>query len=152
MQLLRKKAPTDQLDLLDANRAEASQTIAASDVCQASAPPSLPEPATTAKFVANGLPLVVPIVSIDEDPSNPRTEFPDAEIEELAEDIRQHFQGAVVWNVPNSTITTHEYPLVVDVDLDGHADMVTVGNDNYPWPGQTVAIHGVRVFQDLDNS
>ena len=90
MQLFRKKAPADQLDLLDANRGEASQTIAASDVGQASAPPSLPEPATTATFVANGLPLFVPIASIDEDPSNPRTEFLEVELAELADDIRQH--------------------------------------------------------------
>ena len=92
MQLFRKKTPADQLDLLDANRAEASQTIAASDVGRASAPPSResPRPTTTATVVANGLPLFVPIASIDEDPSNPRTEFSDAEIEELAEDIRRH--------------------------------------------------------------
>jgi ParB family transcriptional regulator, chromosome partitioning protein len=37
-----------------------------------------------------GEPLLVPIDRIDEDPDNPRTEFPDADIEELADDIRQH--------------------------------------------------------------
>jgi ParB family chromosome partitioning protein len=36
-----------------------------------------------------GLPLFIPIGLIDEDPSNPRTEFPDTEIDELADDVRQ---------------------------------------------------------------
>ena len=39
---------------------------------------------------AHGLPLLVPITSIDEDQNNPRTTFPDTEIDELADDIRQH--------------------------------------------------------------
>jgi ParB family transcriptional regulator, chromosome partitioning protein len=34
--------------------------------------------------------LVLPLAALCEDPNNPRTEFPDEEIEELAEDIRQH--------------------------------------------------------------
>jgi len=38
----------------------------------------------------DGRPLVVALNRIEEDPNNPRTEFPDAEINELAEDIRQH--------------------------------------------------------------
>jgi len=37
-----------------------------------------------------GEPLVVSIDLLDEDSDNPRTEFPDAELDELAEDIRQH--------------------------------------------------------------
>ena len=32
----------------------------------------------------------MPITSIDEDPNNPRTTFPDTEIDELADDMRQH--------------------------------------------------------------
>ena len=37
-----------------------------------------------------GEPLVVSIDLLDEDSDNPRTEFPDADLDELAEDIRQH--------------------------------------------------------------
>lgn len=45
---------------------------------------------TTPAAKANaGQPLLVPVSRLIEDPANPRTEFPDAEIEELAEDIRQ---------------------------------------------------------------
>jgi ParB family transcriptional regulator, chromosome partitioning protein len=33
---------------------------------------------------------MVPVTSLCEDPDNPRTEFPNEEIDELAEDIRQH--------------------------------------------------------------
>ena len=34
--------------------------------------------------------MQVAIHLLDEDANNPRTEFPDAELDELAEDIRQH--------------------------------------------------------------
>ena len=43
-----------------------------------------------AKRIATGRPLIVPTTSLFEDPNNPRTEFLQAELEELAEDIRQH--------------------------------------------------------------
>ena len=36
---------------------------------------------------ADGLPLLLPVDSLEEDPGNPRTEFPDEEIAELARDI-----------------------------------------------------------------
>jgi ParB family transcriptional regulator, chromosome partitioning protein len=37
----------------------------------------------------SGTPRMVPTSQIDEDPANPRTEFPDAKVDELADDIRQ---------------------------------------------------------------
>ena len=37
-----------------------------------------------------GQPLIVSTASLFEDPNNARTEFPQAELEELAADIRQH--------------------------------------------------------------
>jgi ParB family chromosome partitioning protein len=37
----------------------------------------------------DGRPLIVPLGLLDEDPNNPRTEFPEAELDELADDIRQ---------------------------------------------------------------
>ena len=37
-----------------------------------------------------GEPLLIPLSALCEDPDNPRTEFPPAELQELAEDIRQH--------------------------------------------------------------
>ncbi|MDH4061450.1 MAG: ParB/RepB/Spo0J family partition protein [Aquincola sp.] len=37
-----------------------------------------------------GEPLLVLLSALCEDPANPRTEFPEAELQELAEDIRQH--------------------------------------------------------------
>ena len=40
--------------------------------------------------ISTGQPLMVLTASLFEDPNNPRTEFPQAELEELAEDIRQH--------------------------------------------------------------
>jgi ParB family transcriptional regulator, chromosome partitioning protein len=42
------------------------------------------------KPTATGEPLMVPVGLIDEDPGNPRTAFPEMQIHELAQDIRQH--------------------------------------------------------------
>jgi len=42
------------------------------------------------RAVSNGRPSIFPTAILFEDPSNPRTQFPEAELEELAEDIRQH--------------------------------------------------------------
>ena len=50
-------------------------------------------PPTTAKPHAGNavsrLAWMVPVNLVDEDPNNPRTEFPEAELNELADDIRQ---------------------------------------------------------------
>ena len=43
-----------------------------------------------ASSVSTGQPSIVPTASLFEDPNNPRTEFPQAELEELTDDIRQH--------------------------------------------------------------
>jgi ParB family transcriptional regulator, chromosome partitioning protein len=48
-----------------------------------------PVPSTRPTTRNDGRPLVVPVDYIAEDPNNPRTEFPEAEIDELADDIRQ---------------------------------------------------------------
>ncbi len=45
---------------------------------------------TTSQRVVPSAPQLLPIAALCEDPTNPRTEFPDAEFDELAEDIRQH--------------------------------------------------------------
>ncbi len=44
----------------------------------------------TNSSISTGRPSMIPTTSLFEDPNNPRTEFPQAELEELAEDIRQH--------------------------------------------------------------
>src|SRR6218665_909460 len=53
--------------------------------------------------------------------------------------------GAVRWQVRNSSGTTHEYPLVVDVDGDDAAEIIVVSN-NHAYPGQ----NGIRVFHDRE--
>ena len=66
-----------QLDLLG-DAPAAKFPIPASRAKAKAAPPS-----------ASGIPRLVPTSHIDEDPANPRTEFPDAKVDELADDIRQ---------------------------------------------------------------
>lgn len=44
----------------------------------------------TITSISTGRPWMAATTNLFEDPNNPRTEFPEAELEELAEDIRQH--------------------------------------------------------------
>lgn len=55
--------------------------------------------------------------------------------------------GQIRFNIPNPSGTLFEYPLVVDIDNDGHAEIVLVSN-NYAFSGTT----GVRVFESASNS
>jgi ParB family transcriptional regulator, chromosome partitioning protein len=89
MRWLSKKAPAAQLDLLEAKLDAASRPTLAASPTPAGAATDTPELAQRASTDIVGLPLCIPIGLIDEDPRNPRTEFPDAEIDELADDVRQ---------------------------------------------------------------
>jgi ParB family transcriptional regulator, chromosome partitioning protein len=89
MRLLRKRVPAAQLDLLEAKLDGAVQPTWAASPAPASDASQTTELAQRALATLRGLPLRVPVTSIDEDRNNPRTEFPDAEIDELAEDVRQ---------------------------------------------------------------
>lgn len=60
--------------------------------------------------------------------------------------------GETLWTIPTSSGTALEFPLVADVDADGHADMVVVTNDYYRPPNVTHLSHGVSVYQDQANS
>lgn len=53
------------------------------------APASRARAAKAAPPSATGTPRMVATSQVDEDPANPRTEFPDAKVDELADDIRQ---------------------------------------------------------------
>jgi ParB family transcriptional regulator, chromosome partitioning protein len=81
------KPKPDQLELLDADSDAAcgDERMSAPHDRTARSSPA----ATRSAKVSDGHPLVVPADRIDEDPNNPRTEFPDAELDELADDIRQ---------------------------------------------------------------
>ena len=68
--------------------------------------------------------------------------------------------GTVLWSTCNTTGTVIEYPLVVDVDNDGHADIVVVSNayaspygaeyQCQDTPTGPIAQSGVRVFSDAN--
>lgn len=51
--------------------------------------------------------------------------------------------GAVLWSTVNPSGTTFEYPVVADVDNDGHADIVIGANAS---PSSSSPLRGVRVF------
>lgn len=55
-----------------------------------SAAPASPTQTDFFEARTTGEPLLVSVGLLDEDVGNPRTEFPEAELDELAEDIRQH--------------------------------------------------------------
>jgi len=72
-----------QLDLLSCDPVADEDAIRGSVVKGESTQPSV-------RSASTGQPLIVPTTSLFEDPNNPRTEFPQAELDELVEDIRQH--------------------------------------------------------------
>jgi ParB family transcriptional regulator, chromosome partitioning protein len=82
------KSKGEQLELLDAgaNALRDDDRQLAQHYRSASSTRSATRNATS----NDGRPLVVPLDRLDEDPNNPRTEFPESEIDELADDIRQH--------------------------------------------------------------
>ena len=88
------KSKGEQLDLLDATATApidssqlAEPIIHALDVGALSLATSCD---TSALDVAIPQALIVAVERLHEDPDNPRTEFPEARLDELAEDIRQH--------------------------------------------------------------
>jgi ParB family chromosome partitioning protein len=88
-----RKSKQAQLDLLDIEpEPSTSEQVAA---LGSHATTDLPETAAIAAAgpgvrSADGRPMFVAISLLYEDADNPRTEFPDAEIDELADDIRRH--------------------------------------------------------------
>jgi ParB family chromosome partitioning protein len=80
------KSNTDQLDLIDQSdgaRRERPIPDAAQHVGARTSMQSL----SLDVLATEGTPLLVPVDYLEEDPANPRTEFPEAEIGELAQDI-----------------------------------------------------------------
>ena len=61
--------------------------------------------------------------------------------------------GDVLLQVCNTSGTLHEYPLVADVDNDGHADIVVTSNSysSLTCPVEMMKTQGVRVFADATN-
>jgi len=57
---------------------------------KASVAPTPSDSAATTANIVTANPLFVPLTSLCEDPNNPRTEFPDAELDDLAQSILQH--------------------------------------------------------------
>jgi ParB family transcriptional regulator, chromosome partitioning protein len=82
------------LDLLDAAATASLDPVPPAapsiDACDADEPPRLASCDAMAVEALTEPPLVVPIERLREDLDNPRTEFPEAQLDELAEDIRQH--------------------------------------------------------------
>jgi len=67
--------------------------------------------------------------------------------------------GAVLYEVPNSSATIHEYPVVVDVDGDNNTEVVLAANDLFHLAGSPVCPyglggvrHGVYVYGDAGDN
>jgi ParB family transcriptional regulator, chromosome partitioning protein len=92
MRLPWSKPKADQLELLDADPElpRASSVLQVRQHARSPAHPRSPKTATEGDASSIGRPLLVPLDRLIEDPNNPRTEFPQAEIDELADSIRQH--------------------------------------------------------------
>lgn len=72
--------------------------------------------------------------------------------DEIALHIYEGATGNVLFDICNTSRTLNEQPIVADVDNDGHADLVVVGN-SYSGPIQCAdgsRTSGIRVFSDPD--
>jgi ParB family chromosome partitioning protein len=94
MRLLWKRSNDKQLDLLgvDAVASEALHPRAeiSSEHKRDTGTSSVPLLSGGIVARTSGQPSILPISALEEDRANPRTEFPESEIDELADDIRQH--------------------------------------------------------------
>jgi ParB family transcriptional regulator, chromosome partitioning protein len=86
------KPKADQLELLDADPDLPRDLGCDKRQLRARQPTPVcsSKPAVDGDVASAGSPLLVPLDRLIEDPNNPRTEFPEAEIDELADSIRQH--------------------------------------------------------------
>jgi subtilase family serine protease len=57
--------------------------------------------------------------------------------------------GRKLFEIKNSSMTVYEYPVIADVNNDGHTEIVIAAN-NYGTSGSTT--YGIRVFGDANNS
>jgi len=92
MRLPWNKSKEVQLDLLDAepNATASSQSVAAAQQAVASSPDTAAiSPAAAKHHGVENRPLLLAVSLLYEDAHNPRTEFPEESITELAEDIQQ---------------------------------------------------------------
>ena len=80
------KPKVEQRDLVDEANDESGERLTSNAVEDAGAAASLMA-ATQAASDFEGLPLLVSVHCLEEDPHNPRTEFPEQEVAELAQDI-----------------------------------------------------------------
>ena len=88
------KSKGEQLDLLDAPSTASTDPIPLAlprtDAPDVAAPLLSTSRDISALDIVAGQSLLLPLERLYEDPDNPRTEFPEARLDELAEDIRQH--------------------------------------------------------------
>ena len=89
MRLPWNKSKVEQLDLLDEANAEPVESLISDPVGERVDTQACAHPKAISldALAAEGLPLLVSVDCLDEDPGNPRTEFPDEDIAELAQDI-----------------------------------------------------------------
>jgi hypothetical protein len=63
--------------------------------------------------------------------------------------------GGVLFEAPNPSCTTHENPVIADVNRDGRAEIVvatnSVCNFQCPWGGQYGSAKGITVWKDLND-
>jgi hypothetical protein len=94
MQSFWKKASDKQLDLLGLDAITPSalrpEAHASSEQMHDVNTSASPLPAEVVAAPADGQLLILPISALEEDPANPRAEFSEVDLDEIAENIRQH--------------------------------------------------------------
>lgn len=71
--------------------------------------------------------------------------------DEIALRVYRGADGKSLFETPNSSGTAFEEPVIVDVDGDGHADILIAANQ-WTFPNGPGIFHGLRAFSDVNNS
>ncbi|MFZ6640832.1 carboxypeptidase regulatory-like domain-containing protein [Undibacterium sp. TC4M20W] len=71
--------------------------------------------------------------------------------DEVALRVFRGVDGKSLFETPNSSGTAFEEPVIVDVDGDGHADILIAANQ-WTFPNGPGIFHGLRAFSDVNNS
>jgi len=85
------KSKAEQLDLVEDERPALNPDLL-SEAADDAVEPEIgvaPSELSIEALAAQGVPLLLSVDNLEEDPDNPRTEFPDEELAELAEDVAQ---------------------------------------------------------------
>ena len=104
------KSKVSQRDLVDEANEDSAARLTVDVLEHGAEAPASSTAAVSGASASEGLPLLVSVHCLEEDPRNPRTEFPEEEIAELAQDIA--LRGILQPNIVHRLADTARYRIL----------------------------------------